>query len=137
MADGQRPREAGARHWDAAYASRGTHAASWYQPEPLVSLELIAALGVEPRAAVIDVGGGASFLVDRLRARGFDDLTVLDVSGSALDAVRARVGDAPVRLLHKNLLDWAPDRIYDIWHDRAVFHFLVDGGERRVYVEPT
>lgn len=75
-----------ARHWDEAYSSRGAHGVSWYQPVPVVSLELIEALGVSPDAAVLDAGGGGSRLAGALLARGYTDLTVLDVSAKALEA---------------------------------------------------
>jgi hypothetical protein len=75
-----------ADHWDAAYSTRGVDGVSWYQAAPAVSLELVEALDIPRDAAVIDVGGGASFLVDELLARDFRDLTVLDLSASALDA---------------------------------------------------
>ena len=75
-----------AEHWDEAYTTRGVDGVSWYQAAPAVSLELVEALGVSPEAAVIDVGGGASFLADELVARDFTDVTVLDVSAAALDA---------------------------------------------------
>ena len=75
-----------AEHWDEAYSSRGIDGVSWYQAAPAVSLELVAALGVSPEAAVVDVGGGSSFLADGLVARGFTDVTVLDISAAALDA---------------------------------------------------
>jgi SAM-dependent methyltransferase len=100
-----------------------------------MSLELIEALRTPRDAAVVDIGGGASRLVDCLVDRGFGDLTVLDVSVSALEEVRSRLGDSPVFLLHEDLLDWQPDRQYDLWHDRAVFHFLVTEADRQTYLE--
>ncbi len=108
---------------------------SWYQAVPEVSLELVDVLAIPRDAAVIDVGGGASFLVDELLARGFHDLTVLDLSASALDATRRRLpADAPVLCVHADLLTWEPDRRYDLWHDRAVFQFLVAASDRVTYV---
>lgn len=108
---------------------------SWFQGEPTVSLELVAHLGVERSAAVIDVGGGASPLVDHLVAAGFGDVTVLDVSVVALEEARRRVGPhAPVRWVGEDLLAWHPSRRYGLWHDRAVFHFLVDDADRARYV---
>jgi SAM-dependent methyltransferase len=121
-------------HWDAAYARRGVTGVSWYQPVPRVSLELIEALRTPPDAAVVDIGGGASRLVDCLVDRGFTDVTVLDISASVLEEVRRRLGDPSVSLLHEDLLDWQPDRHYDLWHDRAVFHFLVGEADRRTYL---
>jgi SAM-dependent methyltransferase len=126
---------AGADHWDTAYSTRGVDGVSWYQAVPALSLELLEALDIPREAAVIDVGGGASFLVDELVARGFRDLTVLDLSASALDATRERLPDgAPVRFVQADLLEWEPDRRYDVWHDRAVFHFLVAASDRDRYV---
>jgi SAM-dependent methyltransferase len=127
---------AGAEHWDAAYSTRGVEGVSWYQAVPEVSLELVDALRVPSDAAVIDVGGGASFLVDELMARGFRNLTVLDLSPAALDALRRRLpADAPVRGVQVDVLEWEPDRRYDLWHDRAVFHFLVDASNKDRYIE--
>jgi len=84
---------------------------------------------------VIDIGGGASLLVDRLLARGYTDLAVLDVSSTALEIARRRLGDeAPVRWLHEDLLSWQPERRYALWHDRAVFHFLTHATERATYL---
>ena len=112
-------------HWQHIYETTGTDAVSWYQSEPAVSLELINLLGVAPEASTIDIGGGASILVDRLLARGFTDLTVLDISTAALQASRQRVpDDAPVTWLVEDLLTWEPACTYELWHDRAVFHFL-------------
>lgn len=124
-----------ARHWDAAYTARGAEGVSWYQAVPEMSLALIEALAVPRDAGVIDIGGGASQLVDRLAGQGFTDLTVLDVSASALEELRRRLGDSPVIRLHEDLLDWQPDRRYDLWHDRALFHFLVTEEDRRRYLE--
>lgn len=108
---------------------------SWFQPEPQLSLELIAALGVDKSAAVIDVGGGASCLVDHLVGDGWRDVSVLDVSAAALIAARGRLpSDAPVTWLHQDLLTWTPTRNYRLWHDRAVFHFLVDTAEQTAYL---
>lgn len=126
---------AGADHWDAAYSSRGVAGVSWYQAAPEVSIELVDALGVDRDAAVIDVGGGASFFLDELVARGFDDLTVLDISASALEAARRRLpADAPVQFANVDLLEWEPRRRYGLWHDRATFHFLVAAPDRDKYL---
>ena len=125
-----------ARHWDEAYQARGVDGVSWHQPVPRVSLELIDALGISRSTAVVDVGGGASTLVDHLVARGFEDLTVVDVSARALEATRDRLGpDSRVTFLREDLLEWRPARRYELWHDRAVFHFLVREGDRRRYLQ--
>jgi len=123
-----------AAHWDDAYRGLGVESVSWFEPEPTMSLALLDALRIGPGEAVLDVGGGASALVDYLVDRGFRDVTVLDVSAVALDEGHARVGpDAPVAWLREDLLSWRPPRRYDLWHDRAVFHFLIDPADRRRY----
>ncbi|MHB8220269.1 MAG: class I SAM-dependent methyltransferase [Acidimicrobiales bacterium] len=121
-------------HWDAAYTTRGVEGVSWYQPRPVVTLELLDSLSVPPGTAIIDVGGGASSLVGHLIDRGFDDLTVIDVSSEALAAARDRVpDDAAVTWLHHDILTWDPPRIFGVWHDRAVFHFLTQPEDRERY----
>jgi len=113
-------------HWESVYDRNQVDGVSWYQQEPVVSLELVDILGVDKDAGVIDVGGGASTLVDSLLFRGFTDLTVLDISNSALRVSRERVGPGShVTWIAHNLLTWEPVRPYDLWHDRAVFHFLL------------
>lgn len=123
-----------ARHWDSAYAAGGS--VSWYQKVPHVSVGLIESLGVPHDAPVLDVGGGASTLADQLVARGFADVSVLDVSAAALDEGRRRLGDAaPVHWLHEDILVWQPERRYGLWHDRALLHFLVDSDDRAQYMK--
>lgn len=129
-------REERARHWDAAYARLGAEGVSWYQETPSASLELIDLLGVGRDEAVVDVGGGASGLAGELVGRGFADVSVLDVSAASLTAGRRRAGDAAasVRWLHEDVLRWRPERRFGLWHDRAVFHFLVAAAERERYL---
>ncbi len=125
-----------AGHWDEIYRRRPPTEVSWYQDEPTVSLALLDALGVTPEEPIIDVGGGASVLVDRLLDRGFGDVSVLDVSAAALAHARHRLGErAPhVHWLRDDVLAWRPERRYEIWHDRAVFHFLVEEDQRTAYL---
>jgi SAM-dependent methyltransferase len=114
-----------AQHWEALFVEGDPTLFSWFQEDPTLSLELFDLLHVDANAAVIDVGAGESFLVDRLLARGFKDLTVLDISPSAISASQRRVGDSSrVAWITQDLLTWQPERRYDVWHDRAVFHFL-------------
>lgn len=123
-------------HWDAAYTRGGSEAMGWYQAEPEASLGLIARLALPADAAIIDVGGGASILVDRLLDQGYTDVTVLDISDAALSEAKDRLTDnASVTWMHTDLLEWRPLRKYDLWHDRAVLHFLVDDLERTRYGE--
>jgi hypothetical protein len=128
------PRERAA-HWDDAYRALGVESVSWFEPEPTMSLALLDALGIQTDDAVLDVGGGASTLVDHLVDRGFGDVTVLDVSVVALEEGQARLGSTTsVGWLREDLLSWRPPRRYDLWHDRAVFHFLTDPADRRRYL---
>ena len=100
-----------------------------------MSLELIERLAVPSDAAVLDVGAGASTLVDHLLERGFTDVSVLDISEAALEGGRRRVGAATgVKWLHEDLLSWRPARRYGLWHDRAVFHFLTEAADRDRYL---
>jgi 2-polyprenyl-3-methyl-5-hydroxy-6-metoxy-1,4-benzoquinol methylase len=125
------------RHWDEVYASKAYAEVSWYQPVPVRSLELIEATGAATDAPIIDVGGGASTLVDALVARGFSDVTVLDVAEGALDQARARLGTAAtdVNWLVGDVTAFASERSYRVWHDRAVLHFLVDPEDWQRYVD--
>ena len=120
-------------HWEAVYRVGGAH--SWDQREPALDLRLLDAAGVPTSASVVDVGGGDGALAAALLARGHDDVTVLDVSASGLRAGRARLGpDADrIRWVVADIRSWRPQRTFDVWHDRAVFHFLVDPGDRAGY----
>jgi SAM-dependent methyltransferase len=124
------------RHWDGVYASKHSNEVSWYQEKPNVSLEMIEATGLGRDAGIIDVGGGASTLVDHLLKAGYRDLSVLDIADQALEETRRRLGPRAeeVAWLVADVTEWSPERRYDLWHDRAVFHFLTNGDERRNYV---
>jgi trans-aconitate methyltransferase len=111
-------------HWNNVYATRGVDERSWSETEPTTSLELLDELGVTPRDSILDIGAGESELVDHLRARGFTDLSVLDLSGTALGATRERIGHDNVVTIEADVTTWHPTRSYDVWHDRAVLHFL-------------
>ncbi len=122
-------------HWNGVYATRGEADVSWFEQVPATSLEMLEAAGLTPQSCVLDIGGGDSRLVDRLVARGVQCLTVLDVSGEALARARARLGPeaAPVEWIEADVTgDWSC-RPVDIWHDRAVFHFLTDATDRLRY----
>ncbi|KSV75357.1 MULTISPECIES: trans-aconitate 2-methyltransferase [unclassified Sinorhizobium] len=124
-------------HWDKAYQSKGEAGVSWFEDAPAVSLDLIRRHVTIATASLIDVGGGASRLVDALLDEGMKSVTVLDLSPAALDAARARLGlraDA-VHWVAADVTAWRPDRTYDIWHDRAAFHFLTDPDDRAAYIE--
>lgn len=124
-----------AAHWNAVFTTKSEREVSWFEPLPAISLELLDAAGMTPETCVLDVGGGDSHLVDALAARGLDCLAVLDVSGAALDRAKARLGTAaqtPVWIEADVTGDWSLKSM-DIWHDRAVFHFLTTPGERARY----
>lgn len=126
----------GEAHWDAVYRGRGTRGVSWFQSTPTVSIELIHRLAIATNAAVLDVGGGASTLVDALLAEGFGDLSVLDISAVALGELRQRLpAGSPVTLIRSDLRAWTPHRSFDVWHDRAVLHFMVEDDSRRRYFD--
>ncbi len=124
------------QHWEGVYATGSPSEVSWYQAEATVSLDLMTRVA-GPEAAILDVGGGAATLVDGLLGKGYHDVTVLDLAGMALQAARARLGGraATVRwLVGDVLIHPFPAGSVDIWHDRAVFHFLTDAEDRRRYV---
>ncbi|MGK2878601.1 MAG: class I SAM-dependent methyltransferase [Solirubrobacterales bacterium] len=124
----------GTEHWNAAY-SGGDSAVSWFQAEARTSLDLIGSVA-DSRASVIDVGGGSSRLVDGLIDRGHADLAVLDLADTGLEISRRRLGVKAddVEWIVADLLEWEPPRTYDVWHDRAVLHFLTDEDERQAYL---
>ena len=120
-------------HWDQVYDTREPDQVSWFEPEPATSLALFDELGVTPAGSVIDVGAGESLLGERLRARGHRDVTLLDISASALGQVVSRLGRDDVTTVEADVTTWVPPRRYDVWHDRAVLHFLgAEGAQRYV-----
>ena len=123
-------------HWESVYTSKGENEVSWFQESPALSLALIAEIGAKPESAIIDVGGGASRLVDYLIERGFRDVSVLDLSAAALKAARNRLGGNADKAhwLVADATNWEPLRTYDIWHDRAAFHFLTEAVDRDGYL---
>jgi SAM-dependent methyltransferase len=123
-------------HWETVYTTKGEHEVSWFQENPAPSLELIDLTRPTPESAIADIGGGASRLVDRLLARGFRRVTVLDISQAALDAAKARLGERATEAewVVADVTEWQPAHTFDIWHDRAAFHFLTDPADRLAYV---
>lgn len=123
-----------AAHWDEAYGRLGPEGVSWFRDDAGPTLALLDEEGHMPRA-VIDVGGGVSPLARALVARGLADLTVLDISGVALTAARDALGPAAadVTWITADVRNWEPARTWDLWHDRAVFHFMVSEDDRAAY----
>lgn len=124
------------RHWEDVYQAKLATEVSWYEPVPKQSLDLILSTGIDTRGRVVDVGGGQSFLVDRLLDHGFANMTVLDISSIAIEATRKRLGSraANVTWITTDITNTEPIGKYDLWHDRAVLHFLTDPIDRWNYV---
>jgi SAM-dependent methyltransferase len=124
-------------HWDNVYRTKGEDEVSWFQASPTVSLDLIHAAGIGRNAGIIDIGGGASRLVDALLDEGFADVTVLDLSEESLAKAKARLGAraGSVTWIVADVTRWQPTRTYDLWHDRAAFHFLTVPEDRAAYAE--
>ena len=124
-----------ARHWNAVYETKAADQVSWFQAAPVTSLRLLERWA-PPGGSVIDVGAGASTLVDELVGAGWKDVTVLDVSEAALTKVRKRLGErlGAVTFAAGDVRTWQSERTYGAWHDRAVFHFLVEPSDRDHYV---
>lgn len=131
------PGAGGQPHWDDVYSCKDEAELSWFQQLPELSLALIAAAGAQPDWRIVDIGGGASRLVDSLLARGFTALTVLDLSPHALAKARLRLGHLAERVtwIAADVTSWSPQVQYDLWHDRAAFHFLTEADARRRYVQ--
>lgn len=124
-------------HWQQVYTTKHENEVSWFQERPDISLAMIRAAGASPKAAIIDIGGGASRLVDALLNDGFRTLTVLDLSTAALETAKQRLGPASTNVdwIVSDVTTWQPQRQYDIWHDRAAFHFLTEPADRTAYIE--
>jgi len=124
-------------HWDKVYTEKASDAVSWYAPHLDKSLTLIERTAASKDAAIIDVGGGEATLIDDLLVRGYRDLSMLDISQAAIDACKARLSSAAANI-HWLTADITqvdlPSQRYDVWHDRAVFHFLTEAWQREAYV---
>jgi hypothetical protein len=124
------------QHWQSVYATKSVDQVSWFEAEPKVSLELIE-MASPARGRIIDVGGGASLLVDRLLDRGYRNVAVLDVAATALDQAKTRLGAraACVQWIEADVTVAGDIGQFDVWHDRAVFHFLTTPFDRRKYID--
>ena len=126
-------KEGTAQYWDQRYDTIGATKVSWFQAHPTRSLDFITDLGLDRTAPIVDVGGGASTLVDALIHDGFTDVTVVDLSRRALDGAAARVPGPGVLWVQCDVLQWRPTRRYALWHDRAAYHFLTEPGDQQRY----
>ena len=125
------------QHWDRVYGTKAPDAVSWYRPHLEQSLAFIESSGLDRAEGIIDVGGGASTLVDDLLERGYQDITVLDISSQAIDGAKTRLGaraDSVTWLVGDITRIVLPEKRFSFWHDRAVFHFLTAAEDRKAYV---
>jgi 2-polyprenyl-3-methyl-5-hydroxy-6-metoxy-1,4-benzoquinol methylase len=124
-------------HWETVYSTKAEDQVSWFQESPSISLELIRATQAAKDAAIIDIGGGASRLADALLGEGYRAITALDLSASALDAAKQRIGSSSNKIdwIVADVTSWTPARMYEVWHDRAAFHFLTEPSDRAAYVD--
>lgn len=123
------------KHWENIYQTKELHEVSWFQPKPETSLDLISKFNLPKTAKIIDIGGGDSFLVDHLLELGYTNITVLDISNSAIDRVKKRLGENAklVKWVVSDVVNFQNPEKYDLWHDRAAFHFLTDENEIQKY----
>ncbi len=123
-------------HWEKVYREKSPFEVSWYQKASSISFKMMEKSGLEDQPAIIDVGGGASVLVDRLLQEGLNNLTVLDISSTGMEYAKVRLGDRAtlVNWIESDITEFESPKQYDIWHDRAVFHFLTDAEMREKYL---
>ena len=124
-------------HWENIYSKKGDQEVSWYQETPSSSLDLINKNSIGKDSEIIDVGAGNSNLIIELNKQGFKNLTALDISGKALERTKEKLGPKAdeINWVETDILDFEPDKTFDVWHDRAVFHFLTDETEIKQYVD--
>ncbi len=124
-------------HWENVFATKLETEVSWYQPSPKTSLDFISNLNISKEAKIIDIGGGDSYLVDALLERGFTNITLLDISAQAIERIKSRLGAKAtiVTFIVSNILDFNPTETYDLWHDRASFHFQTDEQQIQKYAD--
>ena len=124
-------------HWEKIYSTKEIDGVSWYQETPTTSLNIIDSLKLNLNTSIIDIGAGKSFLADNLLDLGYNDITILDISKNALNEVTRRVGkkNHKIKCIESNVIDLSSGQKYDIWHDRAVFHFITDNKEREKYLD--
>ena len=125
------------QHWEAVYQNKSVDSVSWYQERPIVSLELIEQTGIDKDAEIIDVGAGASMLEDYLLEQGYGNITVLDISKTAIDHAQRRLGNKASRVnwMISDITTFESEKRFRLWHDRAVFHFLTDAHDRVSYLQ--
>jgi SAM-dependent methyltransferase len=125
------------KHWETVYETKSPNQVSWTQKIPKTSLEFISSIPFDKNTSIIDIGGGDSKLVDFLLEKGFEDITVLDISEKSLEKAKKRLGNKAdkVNWIVSDILEFKPERTYSIWHDRAVFHFITENKDIANYIE--
>lgn len=125
------------QHWENIYSSKQINEVSWYEPTPEVSLNFIKEFNIPRHAKIIDIGGGDSFFADHLLDLGYEDITILDISATALERAKQRLGNraGKVKWMVADASDFEAPEKYDFWHDRAAFHFLTNENEVTSYVD--
>ena len=124
-------------HWEKIYSTKEIDGVSWYQDTPATSLNIFSSLELNLNSSIIDIGAGKSFLADNLLNLGYNDITILDISSNALNEVKERVKEKnhTIKCIESNITDLSSDKKYDVWHDRAVFHFITNNTEREKYLD--
>jgi len=124
-------------HWDSVYETKQPGEVSWTQEKPRTSLDLIQYLNLDKKAKIIDIGGGDSKLADHLLDEGYEHITVLDISAKALEKAKLRLGKRAekIKWIVSDITDFEPTTTYDLWHDRATFHFLTNDAEIKKYID--
>jgi 2-polyprenyl-3-methyl-5-hydroxy-6-metoxy-1,4-benzoquinol methylase len=124
------------KHWENIYSTKELENCSWFQPTPVTSLEFIEQSGITKTSKIIDIGGGDSFLADSLLEKGYTDITILDISEAALERAKQRLGNKAdqIKWVVGDVASFAPSEKYDLWHDRAAFHFLTNQNDVNSYV---
>lgn len=124
------------KHWETIYNTKQLCEVSWYQPNPIESVQFIREFNISKSAKIIDVGGGDSYFVDKLLDLGFVNITVLDISETAINRAKKRLGEKAdmVTWIVSDIVDFKPSQVYDFWHDRAAFHFLTNEEDINKYI---
>ena len=125
------------KHWETVYETKNPNQVSWTQETPKTSLEIINSFGLKKTAKIIDIGGGDSNLVDYLLDEGFENITVLDISAKSLEKAKSRLGEKAnkVNWIISDITDFEPNTTFDVWHDRATFHFLTTTEQIKKYIK--
>ncbi len=123
-------------HWDTVYSTKNENQVSWTQPVPARSLSSINSFNLPKSAKIIDIGGGNGTLAEHLLKAGYENITVLDISGAAIEKTKKRLGKLADKInwIAQDIVDFNPEEDYDIWHDRATFHFLTEDHQKEAYL---